>query len=106
MVAVHARCGCVCQAVRAPGAKWTTAAPMREASEGDASVSMYTSPVNQSTGPLAVSAVALVICISLLPPLRGSLNARAVATNVQGVSMLFPQSLTAAPAGAKERAAV
>jgi hypothetical protein len=32
-------CGCVCQAVRAPGVKWTTAAPRREASDGLAIVS-------------------------------------------------------------------
>jgi hypothetical protein len=32
--------GCVCQAVRAPGVKWTAAAPSGEASPGAAIVSM------------------------------------------------------------------
>ena len=33
-------CGWVCQAVRAPGVKWTLAAPIGEAPEGVAIVSM------------------------------------------------------------------
>jgi len=54
--------GCVCQAVCAPGVKWTTAAPTGEASLGVAIVSMWTVPVNQSAGPAPVSSVFLVIC--------------------------------------------
>src|SRR5258706_5978037 len=46
--------GCVCQAVRAPGVKWTLLAWTREPSAGAAMVSMNTAPVNQSAGPLAV----------------------------------------------------
>ena len=45
-------CGCVCQAVRAPGAKWTAIAPRGGAS---ATASMNTVPVNQSPGPRKVS---------------------------------------------------
>jgi hypothetical protein len=33
-------CGWVCQAVRAPGVKWTLAAPIGESSDGVAIVSM------------------------------------------------------------------
>jgi hypothetical protein len=33
-------CGCVCHAVRAPGVKWTLAAPIRDPSDGAAIVSM------------------------------------------------------------------
>src|SRR5437763_15895473 len=55
--------GWVCQAVRAPGVKWTLAACTREGSTGVATVSMYTVPVNQSLGPAAVSRAFLVICM-------------------------------------------
>ena len=43
--------GCVCQAVRAPGVKWTLLALRREVSDSDATASMYTAPVNHSAGP-------------------------------------------------------
>ena len=43
--------GCVCHAVRAPGVKWTLLALTREPSDGAATVSMKTAPVNQSLGP-------------------------------------------------------
>jgi hypothetical protein len=56
----------VCQAVRAPGLKWTLAAPSRERAVGVAIVSMKTVPVNQSVGPAFVSNEFLVICISFL----------------------------------------
>src|SRR5829696_4628745 len=56
--------GWVCQAVRAPGVKWTLAAPRRDGSVGVATVSRYTVPVNHSLGPVAVSVVFLVICMS------------------------------------------
>jgi len=55
--------GCVCHAVRAPGVKWTLLALRREPSEGDATASMKTAPVNQSLGPAAVSTLFLVICM-------------------------------------------
>src|SRR5213593_2379547 len=58
-------CGCVCQAVRAPGVKCTLAAPSRDSSERAAIASMYTDPVNQSLGPGLVSRLFLVICIDL-----------------------------------------
>ena len=54
------------QAVRAPGVKWTLLALSRELSDGAATVSMYTAPVNQSLGPRPVSRLFLVICISFL----------------------------------------
>jgi hypothetical protein len=55
----------VCQAVRAPGVKWTHAAPIRDPSDGEATVSMKTDPVNQSLGPRFVSRLFRVICIVL-----------------------------------------
>src|SRR5436305_12795209 len=58
-------CGCVCHAVRAPGVKWTAAAPIADASDGAVIVSMKTVPVNQSPGPRFVSSVFRVICIAL-----------------------------------------
>src|SRR4051812_450696 len=54
--------GWVCQAVRAPGVKWTLAAPTREGSGGAATASMNTAPVNQSAGPLTVSCRLRMIC--------------------------------------------
>jgi hypothetical protein len=48
--------------VRAPGVKCTLLALTRDAPDGAAIVSMYTAPVNQSLGPLFVSALFLVIC--------------------------------------------
>jgi hypothetical protein len=62
--------GCVCQAVRAAGVKCTLAAATREGSDGVATVSIWTVPVNQSSGPAAVSSEFLVICISA--PRRGA----------------------------------
>lgn len=47
-------CGWVCQAVRAPGVKWTSAAAKVDDASGAATASRWTSPVNQSAGPLAV----------------------------------------------------
>src|SRR5438132_6000266 len=58
--------GCVCQAVRAPGLKWTLLALTRDASDGIATASMWTEPVNHSRGPGTVSIVFLVICIAVL----------------------------------------
>ncbi len=55
-------CGWVCQAVRAPGVKWTSAAANVELPAATATASIYTSPVNQSAGPLAVSIELRVIC--------------------------------------------
>jgi hypothetical protein len=52
-------------AVRAPGVKWTLAACRRDVSDGVASVSMQTVPVNQSLGPTTVSSEFLVICMSV-----------------------------------------
>src|SRR3954453_17556511 len=54
--------GCVCQAVRAPGVKWTLLALTRDPPAGAATGSMWTTPVNQSSGPRAVSVPFLVIC--------------------------------------------
>jgi hypothetical protein len=53
----------VCHAVRAPGVKWTLLAARRDGSDGAATASMKTLPVNQSLGPGVVSAELLVICI-------------------------------------------
>jgi hypothetical protein len=53
----------VCQAVRAPGVKWTLAAARRDGGEGAATVSMKTAPVNQSLGPGMVSRELRVICM-------------------------------------------
>src|ERR1700759_1580504 len=58
--------GWVCQAVRAPGVKWTSAAPARAVATGTATVSMYTAPVNQSAGPVEVSGALRVTCMFLL----------------------------------------
>src|SRR3954468_391830 len=71
--------GCVCQAVRAPGVKCTLAAATREGSEGVATVSMKTAPVNQSPGPGVVWTSFLVICMAppwLCPLTRFSGSAR------------------------------
>jgi predicted nucleotide-binding protein (sugar kinase/HSP70/actin superfamily) len=53
--------GCVCHAVRAPGVKWTLLALSREPSDGEATVSTNTAPVNQSAGPAIVSMLFRVI---------------------------------------------
>jgi hypothetical protein len=55
--------GWVCQAVRAPGVKWTLAAASRDGPDGVATVSMKTAPVNHSSGPGVVSVEFLVISI-------------------------------------------
>jgi hypothetical protein len=55
----------VCQAVRAPGVKWTLAAPICEPSAGAATASMNTDPVNQSLGPGLVATLFRVIGIVL-----------------------------------------
>jgi hypothetical protein len=57
----------VCQAVRAPGVKWTLLALTREDPSGAATWSRYTAPVNQSAGPGLVSIPFLVTCILLEP---------------------------------------
>src|SRR3954452_17606677 len=44
--------GCVCQALRAPGSKVTSAAETRDGSVAANNGSMRTVPVNQSSGPL------------------------------------------------------
>jgi hypothetical protein len=44
--------GWVCQAVRAPGSKVTSAPTTRAGSAGEKSGSIRTDPVNQSAGPL------------------------------------------------------
>src|SRR5213080_2861986 len=61
--------GWVCHAVRAPGVKWTLLACTRDWSDGAATASMYTVPVNHSVGPAMVSMEFGVICMSFL--LRG-----------------------------------
>jgi hypothetical protein len=43
--------------------KWTLTALIRDPFDGDATESMYTEPVNQSSGPAAVSRLFFVICI-------------------------------------------
>src|SRR5688572_13587315 len=53
----------MCQAVRAPGVKWTMAAASRDGPVGTATESIKTSPVNQSFGPGLVWSEFLVICI-------------------------------------------
>src|SRR5438105_10384140 len=53
--------GCVCHAVRAPGVKWTLLALRRDCSDGVATASMYTLPVNHSLGPAFVSVEFLVM---------------------------------------------
>ena len=59
--------GCVCQAVRAPGVKWTLLALRRDAPIGTATASTYTSPVNHSLDPFVVLMPFRVIFVSLLP---------------------------------------
>jgi hypothetical protein len=59
-------CGWVCQAVRAPGVKWTSAAANVDVPAGAATASMYTSPVNQSASPFWVSMLLRVICMVTL----------------------------------------
>ena len=66
--------GWVCQAVRAPGVKWTMAAPTRDGGVGFAIVSMNTLPVNQSSGPGRVSRELRVICITMLLSWLGSVR--------------------------------
>src|SRR5947207_2331175 len=61
--------GWVCHAVRAPGVKWTLLVWRRDWSDGAATASMYTVPVNHSVGPAMVSMEFGVICMSFL--LRG-----------------------------------
>ena len=57
--------GCVCQAVRAPGVKWTLARARRaKRPDGSATASRKTEPVNHSVGPGWVSRLFLVICIA------------------------------------------
>src|SRR5215207_4273433 len=63
--------GWVCQAVSAPGVKWTRLACARAGADAGATASMKTSPVNQSPGPLAVSMLLLVISMGV-PPVRWS----------------------------------
>ena len=58
--------------MRAPGVKWTQAAANVELPAGAATASMYTSPVNQSAGPLVVSMLLRVICM------RGSYSSAGV----------------------------
>src|ERR1700737_4269489 len=58
--------GCVCQAVRAPGVKWTLVALRRDDPAGVATASRYTAPVNHSLGP-AVVLLSRVIFMSLPP---------------------------------------
>jgi hypothetical protein len=55
----------VCHAVRALGAKWTLLADRRDRAAGVATVSTWTTPVNHSLGPVALSMEFRVICISL-----------------------------------------
>jgi hypothetical protein len=57
--------GWVCNAVRAPGVKWTLHAVRREVTDGAATASMKTSPVNHALGPGVVSTEFLVICMLL-----------------------------------------
>jgi hypothetical protein len=45
----------VCQAVRAPGAKWTLLAFRLDPSDASDTVSTWTLPVNQSLGPTVVA---------------------------------------------------
>jgi hypothetical protein len=68
--------GCVCHAVLAPGVKWTLLADSRDWPVGAATVSMKTSPVNQSLGPAAVSMEFLVICMSFLESIARTLAGR------------------------------
>ena len=64
--------GCVCHAVLALGVKWTLLALRRDSSDGVATASIYTVPVNQSPGPKTVSIAFLVICMTaLLDPVLG-----------------------------------
>jgi hypothetical protein len=77
--------GCVCQAVRAPGVKWTLLALTRDPSEGAATASMKTVPVNQSLGPGFVSMLFLVICMGAL--LTGGVVDRSVACRGYGQTL-------------------
>jgi hypothetical protein len=54
----------------APGVKCTRAAANVEVPAGAATVSMYTSPVNPSAGPLAVSMLLRVICMTSADEVR------------------------------------
>src|SRR4051812_45308519 len=56
-------CGWVCQAVRAPGVKWTLAAAKVDVPAGAATGAMYTSPGNPSAGLFWVSMLERVICM-------------------------------------------
>src|SRR4051794_35734351 len=56
--------GCVCHAVRAPGVKWTLLPLTRETSDGAATASMKTVPVNHSSGPAAVSRFLVISMVS------------------------------------------
>src|SRR5437588_6496789 len=58
---------CECQALRAPGLKRTRLTRTREGSSPLATASTQTSPVNVSTGPLAVGGLGLIsICFSFV----------------------------------------
>jgi hypothetical protein len=61
----------VCQAVLAPGVKWTQAAATRDGGDGAATGSMKTAPVNQSPAPGVVSSELRVICMTGSPVLAG-----------------------------------
>lgn len=75
--------GCVCQAVRAPGVKWTLAAARRDGAVGVAIVSTKTALVNQSAGPGDVVFVFLVICTSCsFRPKLGGVDCGWAATSV------------------------
>jgi hypothetical protein len=56
--------GWACQAVRAPGVKWTLADCSRDGAVGLVTVSTYTWPVNHSVLPVPVAMEILVICMS------------------------------------------
>src|SRR5207247_129627 len=88
-------CGWVCHAVRAPGVKCTPAAPIRDPSDGAATVSTYTAPVNQSLGPVLVSRLFLVICmrLSFLSCDRVSAAAVGTARGSRGSSLSCPTCL-------------
>src|SRR5215212_1079385 len=91
--------GWVCHAVRAPGVKWTLAAPRRDGSAGVATVSMYTAPVNHSLGPVAVSVVFLVICMSFCFSVgtaggrRGLLQRQGKVEDLPGVDLPVPDQV-------------
>jgi hypothetical protein len=56
----------MCQAVRAPGVKWTLLALRRDGPDGVATESTKTVPVNHSFGPAMVSTLFLVSCMVVL----------------------------------------